>query len=50
MLVELPRSTHMRLSFGLADPDQIREGVRRLGRTIRSFGAANMQRRSVPVT
>jgi DNA-binding transcriptional MocR family regulator len=51
MLVDAPRSTHMRLSYGLPDPRQIREGIRLLGRTIRSLGGSGYaQRRSVPVT
>jgi DNA-binding transcriptional MocR family regulator len=50
MLVEAPRATHLRLSYGLPDVEQIRQGVRRLARTIRSLGARNLQRRSLPVT
>jgi DNA-binding transcriptional MocR family regulator len=51
MLVERPRATHLRLSYGLADPDLTREGVRRLARAIRSVGSdAQAQRRSLPVT
>jgi 2-aminoadipate transaminase len=50
MLVERPRATHLRLSYGLADTDLIREGVRRLGHAIRSTEAGHAQRHSVPVT
>ena len=51
MLVERPRATHLRLSYGLADPELIREGVRRLARAIRLVGrGAPAQRRSLPVT
>jgi 2-aminoadipate transaminase len=50
MLVERPRATHMRLSYGLADDDSVREGVRRLGSVVRSLSAATLQRRSLPVT
>jgi 2-aminoadipate transaminase len=51
MLVERPRATHFRLSYGLAEPELIREGVRRLARAIRSLGReAQAPRRSLPVT
>ena len=51
MLVERPRATHLRLSYGLADLELLREGVRRLARAIRTVGrAAEAQRRSLPVT
>jgi DNA-binding transcriptional MocR family regulator len=51
MLVDRPRATHFRLSYGLADPELIREGVRRLARAIRAVGSdAQTQRRSLPVT
>jgi 2-aminoadipate transaminase len=50
MLVERPRATQLRLSYGLADADGVREGVRRLSCVIRSLSAATLQRRSVPVT
>ena len=50
MLVEAPRATHLRLSYGLPDRDDLREGVRRLAGTVRSLGAGTPQRRSLPVT
>ena len=50
MLVEAPRATHLRLSYGLPDRDDLREGVRRLASTVRSLGAGAPQRRSLPVT
>ncbi|HZL54115.1 MAG TPA: PLP-dependent aminotransferase family protein [Solirubrobacteraceae bacterium] len=50
MLVERPRATHMRLSYGLPDAAGLREGARLLGRTIRMMRAAAPQRRSLPVT
>jgi DNA-binding transcriptional MocR family regulator len=50
MLVERPRATHMRLSYGMADAAMLREGARRLGATIRSLRDSSPQRRSLPVT
>ena len=50
MLVERPRATHLRLSYGLPDAAEMREGVRRLAAVVRSLSAATPQRRSVPVT
>ena len=50
MLVERPRATHLRLSYGLPDPEAIREGVRRLARVIRALHGAAPRRRSLPVT
>lgn len=50
MLVERPRATHMRLSYGLPEPADLREGIRRLARTIRASGGATAHRRSIPVT
>jgi 2-aminoadipate transaminase len=50
MLVERPRSTHLRLSFGLPDAAGLREGARLLGRTIRQMRETAPQRRSLPVT
>jgi 2-aminoadipate transaminase len=49
MLIERPRATQFRLSFGLADPEQIREGVRRLARALRSLALRAPQRRSLPI-
>jgi 2-aminoadipate transaminase len=51
MLVERPRATHLRLSYGLPDPASIGEGVRRLAQAIRLVGReAPAERRSLPVT
>ncbi|HEY1776648.1 MAG TPA: PLP-dependent aminotransferase family protein [Solirubrobacteraceae bacterium] len=50
MLVERPRATHMRLSYGMPNTEMLREGARRLGRTIRSMRGASPARRSLPVT
>ena len=50
MLVERPRATHFRLSYGLADHSLIREGVRRLAGVIRSIELRAPQRRTLPVT
>jgi hypothetical protein len=50
MLVERPRATQMRLSYGLAEPAPIRDGVRRLARVIRSLQSQAPQRRSLPIT
>jgi DNA-binding transcriptional MocR family regulator len=37
MMPEASHLTHMRLSYGFLDPDQLAEGTRRLGRAIRSL-------------
>lgn len=50
MLPERPRATHLRLSYGLPDAGEIREGVRRLAGVVRSLSLASPQRRSLPVT
>jgi DNA-binding transcriptional MocR family regulator len=50
MLVERPRATHFRLSYAMPDVEAVREGIRRLARTIRALRDAAPQRRSVPVT
>jgi DNA-binding transcriptional MocR family regulator len=50
MLVERPRATQMRLSFGFLDPDQLREGVRRLATVVRSLSAGGAERHSSPIT
>ena len=50
MLVDRPRATHMRLSYGLPEDALLREAARRLGRTIRALRGATPQRRSLPVT
>jgi len=49
MLVERPRATHLRLSYGLPDPGSIRDGVRRLATVIRSLHSGAPRRRSLPV-
>ena len=50
MLVERPRATHLRLSYGLPDSALIREGVRRLAGVIRAGAERTAHRRSLPVT
>lgn len=49
MLVQPPRATHLRLSFTALTPEQLREGVRRLARTIRSQPHAPRYRHTLPV-
>jgi len=49
MLLARPRATHMRLSFSLAAPELIDEGVRRLAVVARSMQADARQRYSMPV-
>ena len=52
MLPERPRRTHMRLSFGYLEPDEVREAVRRLGVAIRATRRARrpaVAARSLPV-
>ena len=49
MLVERPRATHLRLSYGLPDVAAIGEGVRRLAAVIRAMHARSPARRSLPV-
>ncbi|MGO9488674.1 MAG: PLP-dependent aminotransferase family protein [Solirubrobacteraceae bacterium] len=48
LLVEPPRATHLRLSFTAVTPAQLREGVRRLARTIRAQPQAARQRQTLP--
>jgi DNA-binding transcriptional MocR family regulator len=49
MLVEPPRATHLRLSFTAVTPASLRDGVRRLGRTIRAQPLATRQRQTLPI-
>ena len=49
MLVQPPRATHLRLSFTALTPEQLREGVRRLARAIRSQPHAPRYRHTLPV-
>ncbi len=49
MLVQSPRATHLRLSFTALTPEQLREGVRRLARTIRAQPHAPRYRHTLPV-
>jgi DNA-binding transcriptional MocR family regulator len=49
MLVQAPRATHLRLSFTALSPEQLREGVRRLARTIRAHPHAPRYRHTLPV-
>jgi GntR family transcriptional regulator/MocR family aminotransferase len=50
MLVERPRATHLRLSYGLQDSGLIRDGVRLLAGVIRAGAERAPHRRSLPVT
>jgi 2-aminoadipate transaminase len=49
MLVQAPRATHLRLSFTALNPEQLREGVRRLARTVRAQPHAPRYRHTLPV-
>jgi DNA-binding transcriptional MocR family regulator len=49
MLVQPPRATHLRLSFAALAPEQLREGVRRLARTIRAQPHAPRYRHTLPI-
>jgi DNA-binding transcriptional MocR family regulator len=49
MLVEPPRATHLRLSFTSVTPERLREGVRRLARTIRAQPHVPPHRHTLPV-
>jgi 2-aminoadipate transaminase len=46
---ERPRSTSMRLSFGLLSPDEIREGVRRLARAVRTVRKTRRPAKAMPI-
>ena len=47
---ERPRETFMRLSFSYLDPDELREGVRRLAVAIRAVRRAARPREALPIT
>jgi DNA-binding transcriptional MocR family regulator len=49
MLVEPPRATHLRLSFTAITHERLREGVRRLARTIRAQPHAARHRHTLPI-
>jgi DNA-binding transcriptional MocR family regulator len=49
MMPDRPRSTCLRLSFGYLPPEQIAEGVRRLGAAIRTVGRARAPRQAAPI-
>jgi DNA-binding transcriptional MocR family regulator len=46
---ERPDETFMRISFSYLDPDELREGVRRLGVAIRSVQRAAPPARAMPL-
>jgi DNA-binding transcriptional MocR family regulator len=48
MTPDRPRTTHMRLSFGFLDPDQLAEGARRLGVAIRAMRRSGRPARAEP--
>ena len=47
---ERPRETFMRLSFSYLDPEELREGVRRLAVAIRAVRRAARPREALPIT
>ena len=49
MLPESTHLTHMRLSFGFLDPEQLAEGTRRLGRAIRSLAKRPAMSEALPI-
>jgi 2-aminoadipate transaminase len=49
MMAERPRETHIRLSFGYLEPDQLAEGVRRLAVAVRAL-RPRQRREALPVT
>ena len=49
MMAERPRATHIRLSFGYLDPDELAEGVRRLAVAVRAV-RPRPRREALPVT
>jgi 2-aminoadipate transaminase len=49
MMAERPRATHIRLSFGYLEPDQLAEGVRRLAVAVRAV-RPRPRREALPVT
>jgi 2-aminoadipate transaminase len=48
MMPERPRRTHMRISFGFLDPDQLTEGARRLAVAIRAVRRSGRPARAEP--
>jgi DNA-binding transcriptional MocR family regulator len=49
-MVERPRGTYMRVSFGYLGPDELREGVRRLAAAIRTVRGSARPREALPIT
>jgi DNA-binding transcriptional MocR family regulator len=49
MIPEPAAGTHLRLSYGFLDPDQLAEGVRRLARAIRSMGEQPRMTEALPI-
>lgn len=49
MMAERPRTTHIRLSFGYLDPDELVEGVRRLAVAVRAV-RPRPRREALPIT
>jgi DNA-binding transcriptional MocR family regulator len=49
MMAERPRATHLRLSFGYLEPDELAEGVRRLAVAVRAV-RPRPRREALPVT
>ena len=49
-MVERPRNTYMRVSFGYLAPDELREGVRRLAAAIRTVRGSARPREALPIT
>jgi DNA-binding transcriptional MocR family regulator len=49
-VVEPPAQVHLRLAYGLEDPDRVEEGVARLARAIRTASAPAARRASYPIT
>ena len=50
MTPERPRRTHLRVSFGFVEPDELVEGARRLGRAVRAVRRAERPARaSLPI-
>jgi DNA-binding transcriptional MocR family regulator len=49
MIPEPTAGTHLRLSYGFLDPDQLAEGVRRLARAIRSMGEQPRVSEALPI-
>jgi DNA-binding transcriptional MocR family regulator len=49
MMAERPRATHIRLSYGYLDPDEMTEGVRRLAVAVRAV-RPRPRREALPIT